>query len=99
MKKAHRVGVLAVGLGIGAGAGATAGVASAEPFSPPDPAAGATADISSAAAAEAADAAFRGMNPFGFDLAISIDGVNIIEGGSAYATSDSDDFAIAIGAG
>ncbi len=101
MGQAHRVGrvgVLAVGLGIGAGVGAS-GVASAEPVSPPDPFAGASADIASQAGTVVVDALRGGGGSSGLNLAISFDGINVIEAGSANATSGTDDFAIAIGAG
>ena len=93
-----RVGVLALGLGIGAGVSATS--ASADPVSPSDPLVGAAADLSSLTATAAADAALRGGggDPLGVNFAISFDGTNIIEAGSASATSGTDDFAIAIGA-
>jgi hypothetical protein len=90
------MGIFAVGLGLGAGVSATSGVASAEP--PADPAAGAAADVLTQADAATA-ALMLGGGPSAPDFAISIDGMNLIEGGSAQAYSSAGDIAIAIGPG
>jgi hypothetical protein len=83
-----RMGILAVGLGIGAAVAATPGIASAD-----SNAVDAAAFDPSPLIADAAPA------DSGLNLAISIDGFSLIQDGTATATSDTGDIAIAIGNG
>jgi hypothetical protein len=87
-KAIGRLGLLAVTLGIGAAVAATPGIATADSTAL-DPAAfdpsPLIADVASADS--------------GLNLAISIDGIPVIQEGSAYAYSGTDDIAIAFGDG
>jgi len=90
-----RLGMFAVGLGVGAAMAATPGTASADPFDVTGAglAASTAADslVGSAAAAPA-----QAFDPTNF--AVSIDGINLLEGGSATATSVFGGIAVADGA-
>src|SRR5277367_4928350 len=90
-------GGLAVGLGIGAALAATAGTAAADPLSPLDPnvaAASVDAVTGTLGTAAADPAALPDLN-----IAISVDGITLLQEGSATATSGTGDLAIAFGAG
>jgi hypothetical protein len=84
-----RLGGLTIGLGIGAAIAAT-GTAAADPSSPSDPGGAGWVDAATGAATLPAS----GSDPA---IAISIDGMNLLESGGATATSGTDDIAIAIG--
>ena len=79
-----RIGVLGVGLGIGAALAATPGIAAADP----------TPDYGAIDASVLQDA----LPAAPTNIAISIDGFNLLESGTASATSGQGDFAIAFGA-
>jgi hypothetical protein len=86
-KTIGRLGMLAVGLGIGAAVAATSSIAAADSTAV-DP----TAFDPSALIADPVPAAS------GLDVAISIDGHTLFQEGTAYASSGTDDIAIAYGA-
>lgn len=81
-----RIGILGVGLGIGATLAAMPGIAAADPT--PDP------NIYGAIDASVLQDALPAAPT---NIAISIDGVNLLESGTASATSGQGDFAIAVG--
>jgi hypothetical protein len=87
-----RLGGVALGLGIGA-ALAAAGTAAADPSWPADPGGATWLDAATAAVGTAAEPA-GGTDPA---IAISIDGMTLIQEGGATATSGTGDIAIAIG--
>ncbi len=84
-----RVGMLAVGLGIGAAVAAMPGTASAD-----------SSDWLSSIDNLASGLFFPAADTSGLDMAISIDGVSLMQSGTAYAYSGSSgDIAMATGAG
>lgn len=83
-----RIGILGVGLGIGATLAAMPGIAAADPT--PDP------NIYGALDASVLQDALPASDP-SLNIAINIDGIPLLHLGTATATSDSGDFAIAVG--
>jgi hypothetical protein len=83
-----RIGILGVGLGIGAALASMPGIAAADPT--PDP------NIYGAIDASVLQDAFPAADP-SLNIAISVDGVPLLQEGTASATSGSGDFAIAVG--